>query len=188
MPTTSLIERVVRTSLREGRAPVTVGELGAIMQGDRDLPDTPLFSLTFDDGYLIQYQQAVPVLDRYSIPGTFFVMGTGWQGDGVHTYMRPAQIQELAARGHEIGSHTVNHANLVSLRVRNSGAYLGEIFSSKAQLEELIQAEVGSFCYPNGAYNPPIVADVGSVYRVAASEIPGRVQTSALLLRRTRAS
>ena len=182
------VERVIRANLREGRIPVTVGRLASMMQGDSEIPDAPLFAMTFDDGYLMQYQQAAPVLDRYEVPATFFVMGTGWQGDGVHTYMRPSQIQDLAERGHEIGSHTVNHANLVSLRTRNPGAYLGEIVSSKTQLEDLLQTEVRSFCYPNGAYNAAIVADVATLYQAAASEIGGRAQGNVFLLRRTRPS
>jgi peptidoglycan/xylan/chitin deacetylase (PgdA/CDA1 family) len=184
----AVIDRVIRASAREGRVPVTVSQLAAMMQGEAEIPDAPLFAMTFDDGYLIQYQQAAPLLDRWEVPATFFVMGTGWQGDGVHTYMRGSQIQDLAARGHEIGSHTVNHPNLVSLRTRNLGAYLGEIVSSKVQLEDLLQAEVTSFCYPNGAYNAAIVEDVSRIYYAAASEISGRTQGNAFLLRRTRPS
>ena len=144
--------------------------------------------MTFDDGYRMQYEQAAPLLDRYEVPGTFFVMGTDWQGDGVHTYMRPAQVQDLAERGHEIGSHTVNHANLVALRARNPGAYLGEIFSSKIQLEDLLQREVTSFCYPNGGYDAGVIQDVSTAYRAAASEVSGRVQAAStrFALRRTR--
>jgi peptidoglycan/xylan/chitin deacetylase (PgdA/CDA1 family) len=184
------VENVLFTNRRQGRLPVTVADLTAIMLGEQDVPAAPLFCMSFDDGYLVQYQQAVPVLDRYQAPATFFVMGTGWQGDGVHTYMNADQIQNLAQRGFEIGSHTVNHANLVALRARNRGAYLGEIFSSKSQLEDLIQSDVTSFCYPNGAYDAGVIADVSTAYRAAATEITGRAQSSSAryLLRRTHMS
>ena len=184
------VEQVLRTSLRQGRVPVTAAQLTDIILGDAEVPDAPLFCMTFDDGYLSQYTQSAPLLDRYSVPATFFVMGTGWQGDGVHTYMRAEQIQDLAARGHEIGSHTVNHANLVALRARNPGAYLGEIFSSKAQLEDLLQTQVNTFCYPNGGYDNGVIADVATAYRSAASEVKGTAQSSSAryVLRRTRPS
>lgn len=185
---TAAVERVLRANAREGRVPVTVADLTAMLLGEREVPDSPLFCMTFDDGYSIQYQQAAPMLDRYEATATFFVMGSGWQGDGVHTYMMPDQILDLAQRGYEIGSHTVNHANLVSLRARNPGAYWGEIFSSKTQLEELLNQEVSSFCYPNGAYDSGVIADVATAYRSAASEVTGRAQsfTARYLLRRTR--
>lgn len=183
------VERVLRANVRQARLPVTVADLTAIILGEQDVPDAPLFCMTFDDGYLIQHRQAAPMLERYQATATFFVMGTDWQGDGVHTYMTPTEILDLSQRGFEIGSHTVNHANLVSLRTRNRGAYLGEIFSSKAQLESLIDAEVSSFCYPNGAYDSGVIADVATAYRSGASEITGRAQSPSAryLLRRTRA-
>jgi peptidoglycan/xylan/chitin deacetylase (PgdA/CDA1 family) len=184
MPSAAQVDRVIRSNAAAGRLPVTVGEIARILQGDQEAPGDRLFALTFDDGYLSQYQLAVPVLERFGVPATFFVMGTGWQGDGVHQYMSPAQIQELAGRGHEIGSHTVNHPNLVSLRQRNLGAYLGEIVSSKTQLEELVDDEVTSFCYPNGSFNAAVAGDVARLYRAAATEIRGSTQSDALLLRR----
>src|SRR6266851_5617228 len=33
-----------------------------------------LVSLTFDDGLRCQFEKAVPILDRYGFPGTFFLV------------------------------------------------------------------------------------------------------------------
>jgi peptidoglycan/xylan/chitin deacetylase (PgdA/CDA1 family) len=177
------VESVIRANAAEGRIPVTVADLADIIRGDAPLPDAPLFCMTFDDGYLIQYTQAAPVLDRYEANATFFVMGTDWEGDRVHTYMSHAQVQDLAQRGFEIGSHTVNHASLVPLRARNRGAYLAEIFDSKTQLENLLDQEVVSFCYPNGSFDALAVQDVTKAYRSAVSTIDGGLQTPDLLYR-----
>ncbi len=183
------VEQVIRSNAAAGRKPITVGQLGKIILGEEEIPSDPVFCLTFDDGYLVQYQQALPVLERYEAPATFFVMGTGWQGDGVHNYMSHNQLIDLYQKGHEIGSHTINHdPNLIALRARNRGAYLGEIFTSQTQLQELLNDEITSFCYPNGVFDAGIIQDVSSAYKVAASILTGNRQSSdiAYTLRRQR--
>src|SRR5256712_11972903 len=42
------------------------------------------------------------ILDEYGVKGTFFVLG--WEAE-----RRPRMIEEIAARGHEIGSHGYSH-------------------------------------------------------------------------------
>ena len=184
------VENVVRANARAGRAPVTVAQLAAIVRGDAPEPSIPPFCLTFDDGYLVQYQQALPVLNRYQVSATFFIIGTVWQGDGVHSYMNLQQVTDLYSRGHEIGSHTVDHRDLVPLRARDINAYWAELVDSKAQLEALIDDEVSTFAYPDGSYNGPIMRDVAGIYKAAVSTAPGTLQTtnSKYGLKRTRVS
>jgi len=184
----SPVEAVIRANARVGRIPVTIADLGAIIRGEAPVPEEPLFALTFDDGYLIQYQQPARILDRYEVPGTFFVMGTEWKGDGVNTYMKHEQIQDLHTRGHEIGSHTTDHANLLAVRARDTEAYWSELVDSKAQLEELLESEVTSFAYPNGAFDVNMARDVSTIYATAVSTRSGAIQveTENYFLRRTK--
>lgn len=183
------VDNIIRTNARAGRIPVSIKTLSEIILGEREIPNKPLFALTFDDGLLSQYQQAKPILDRYEAEATFFVMGTAWQGDGVHIYMTPDQIKHLAGLGYEIGSHTVNHTPLVTLRTRNYGTYLDEITQSRDQLAELVDDEITSFAYPNGSYNGAVASDIAELYKAAVSTQPGRIQTESIkyALRRVRA-
>jgi len=57
-------------------------------------------SLTYDDSLPSQLEIAAPDLARYRLAGTFFVEDVGAD---------PAPWQALAAAGHELGSHTMNH-------------------------------------------------------------------------------
>jgi peptidoglycan/xylan/chitin deacetylase (PgdA/CDA1 family) len=61
-------------------------------------------SLTYDDAIAASdLEVALPQLDRAKLKGTFFLMGKA---------MSPADIprwRALAASGHELGNHTVNH-------------------------------------------------------------------------------
>lgn len=74
-------------------------------------PGPVVVSLTFDDGLTSQYQLA-PTLAAHQVRATFF-LNTGQipasEGAGRMTW---AGAQSLAAAGHEIGGHTLNHVNL----------------------------------------------------------------------------
>lgn len=79
-------------------------------QAAADDPPT-VVSLTFDDASASQLTAAALMKDR-SMAGTFYVnSGTV----GRTGYVTRAQLEQLAVGGHEIGGHTLNHANLPSL-------------------------------------------------------------------------
>lgn len=64
--------------------------------------------------------------------------------------MTGAQLRELIAAGHEVGSHSCSHEILPQL---DDTALADEIVRSKAALETETQSEVRSFCFPNGDYD-----------------------------------
>lgn len=72
------------------------------------LPPHP-FVITFDDGRLSQWTNAVPLLREDGFTAVFFPC-TGLIGGkvGPQTYMTAAEIQNLAAGGFSIEDHTVN--------------------------------------------------------------------------------
>lgn len=76
---------------------------------DEPLPQT-VVSITFDDGNDDQYP-AARALEQHDMRGTFFVNSGFTNEPG---YMTQAQLTELEAAGHEIGGHTVSHADLVT--------------------------------------------------------------------------
>ena len=114
-----------------------------------------LVSLTFDDGLLCQFDRAVPVLDRHGFPATFFLVANtesifedpwaelkgytwhkiGWDKDDIRL------LKSMAARGHEIASHTVKHE-------RHPTDPVYEATESKRLIESWMGFEVPSFCYP----------------------------------------
>ena len=65
-------------------------------------------SLTFDDGLLNQYQLA-PLLAAQGVPATFYVNSGEINTGGTMSW---DQTRELAAAGHEIGGHTLNHQRI----------------------------------------------------------------------------
>ncbi len=74
---------------------------------DRAGKDPKRIALTFDDGPDPLYtKQIIEVLDRYNVKASFFVIGQEALED-------PDIIQELKAKGHEIGNHTYSHPNML---------------------------------------------------------------------------
>src|SRR5690606_24950883 len=68
-------------------------------------------SLTWDDGYDHQ-APAAAVMNAHGMAGTFFV-NSGNIGDP--GFLTKAQLDSLAANGHEIGGHSLNHYDLTTL-------------------------------------------------------------------------
>ncbi|MDD5415528.1 MAG: polysaccharide deacetylase family protein [Candidatus Daviesbacteria bacterium] len=173
--TAYLLEWIVASHIVQGKLPVDIRTLAAIARGEKSGSAKQLFALTFDDGLLSQYIHALPVLKRWRVPATFFVIGVDWS-DGAHQYMSPQQKQEVASEGFEIGSHTLNHPrNLITLRRNSLGAYQVEIDQSRSLISALIGYSVVSFSSPNSVYDDTLVKDLrGLGYKAAVSTAPNQ--------------
>ncbi len=124
-------------------------------------PLTGELVITFDDGYADNAELAAPVLKRWSLPATFFVT-TGfmesrqqpfWDRDaGLESrWMSWNQVMQLAQAGHEIGAHTVAHADLGAVSV-------SEAENELRRARDEIQARIGTapvhFAVPFGRAFP----------------------------------
>lgn len=61
-----------------------------------------------------------------------------------------SRAREMDAGGISVESHTVTHPILTNIEDEQLDF---EMRNSKARLEEILDREVGHFCYPNGAFN-----------------------------------
>jgi peptidoglycan/xylan/chitin deacetylase (PgdA/CDA1 family) len=147
------LDRHLRLLRRLGRRGVSLTELvRAVDRGEAD----GLVGLTFDDGYTDFLDHAVPVLERYGMTGTVYVVAgrmggqNEWDTGPRFDIMDAARVRDVAAAGQEVGSHTVTHARLAGIDAATLAAEVGD---SKRVLEDVLQAEVPSFCYPYGSYD-----------------------------------
>ena len=141
-----------------GYTTITLAEAYDALLGYGTLPDKPVV-LTFDDGYVSHWDVAA-ALDQRGMRGVFFItLG--------QTRMADWQIKDLADRGHEIGSHTISHADLTTL---SDYALAYELNSSRAQLESITARPIEFFAYPYGIWNDRVVSAAQSAgYRGAVA-------------------
>ena len=52
---------------------VTQDQFAAYMSGEGSLPDRPVM-ITFDDGYVDNYEHAYPIMKKYGLTGTIFLI------------------------------------------------------------------------------------------------------------------
>jgi peptidoglycan/xylan/chitin deacetylase (PgdA/CDA1 family) len=117
-----------------------------------------LVSVTFDDGWTNQYTNAFPMLTKYGLPATFYII-SGELTDQPD-YMTATQVKNLQQAGHEIGSHSVTHPDLTTV----SAAQLqNEMKNSQVTLQSVVGVPITNFAYPFGAYNSSTIA-VGKQY------------------------
>lgn len=135
--------------------------------------------ITFDDGCENFREYAWPVLKQYGFPVTMFLVAgmlgkvTAWMDDVPEKapLMDEAAIRALQKEGVHFGAHSMTH---VRLALCDPKAARGEIFDSKARLEDLLGEAVPDFCYPYGSYNAQVaemVAEAG--YRSGLTCIRG---------------
>ena len=114
-------------------------------------------AITFDDGYRDNFENARPVLEKLSLPATFFVV-TEWMGSDVvpwwdrargvrHPWMNWDEVRALHGGGFEIGAHTRSHVDLGQVSPIQARE---EVLGARLELERRLGARVESFAYPYG--------------------------------------
>jgi peptidoglycan/xylan/chitin deacetylase (PgdA/CDA1 family) len=125
----------------------------------REVPPAakPQVCVTFDDGYLDNYVNAVPILERHGIPATFFVATgiVGTERPFPHDVQRkralPAmswnQLGDMLARGFGVGSHSVNH---IDCAAEPENVVVDELGQSLVDLRRELSLCRVMFAYPYG--------------------------------------
>ena len=104
--TPDTLEQEVKTLSEAGYTFMTNAELADVLDGKSKLPPKPIL-LTFDDGYRDFYTDAYPILKKYQVKATQYVI-SGFLNNKNH--LTSSQLQEIAKDGLvEIGAHTVHH-------------------------------------------------------------------------------
>jgi len=144
--------------------------------------DRPVVAITFDDGYLDNFEYAFPLLERRGLPATFFVTAGLLQKDsavltrfarlraGGAESLRSLEWDHVRAMhdaGMEIGVHTYSHPNLARL---DADAAREELRASKEIVEEHLRSRVWSFAYPFGKPRRHFTEETTAIVRATGYE------------------
>ncbi|MCX6800315.1 MAG: polysaccharide deacetylase family protein [Candidatus Falkowbacteria bacterium] len=155
-----------------------------------------LVAITFDDGYVDNLTNALPILEKLQVPATIFVTA-GKIGSSEPFYwdekmnkndqgraLTRDELRRLAKNSLiEIGAHTITHPHLSSLPFK---IQKHEIEESKKILEVILDKPVISFSYPFGRkedFNSDTVRIIKEAgFEIACSTIEGRITNDSTLL------
>jgi peptidoglycan/xylan/chitin deacetylase (PgdA/CDA1 family) len=135
--------------------------------------------LTFDDGYLDNFETARPLLDAAGFRGLFFLLpphvdrgdALDWPRVEDRVAAHPEvmrsltwpMVEAMAEGGHEFGSHTLSHPELSSL---GDDELRQELLDSRRRIEERL-GRCDSIAYPFGDWSERVAraaADAGYSY------------------------
>jgi peptidoglycan/xylan/chitin deacetylase (PgdA/CDA1 family) len=168
-----LFESHIKAIYDAGYTAVSFNQLIDYVEKGIDLPEKSVV-ITFDDGYLSNYTIAYPILKKYNMKATIFVIGAFVGTDTykdtdykTFPYFSYAQAQEMVSSGLiSIQSHTYDmhqtswlekgkvRKNVLQLSGENRDNYIAtfcaDFQKSKTAIESAIQKEVNVFSYPSG--------------------------------------
>ena len=143
-----------------GYTPVSLEDVLAYYRDQAPLPERAVL-ITFDDGYLDNLENAVPVLKRCGYPAVLFVP-IGYLDESrplphdehlaangvLNRTLDWEQLRELEGAGVRIESHGIGHRPLADLELDEATR---EITLSKLRLEERLGRRVRAFAYVKGS-------------------------------------
>jgi peptidoglycan/xylan/chitin deacetylase (PgdA/CDA1 family) len=148
-------------------------------------PRGRISAITFDDGWRGVYEHAWPILRRFGLPFTVFVVAdtvtipdraADWVIDppaqGLEVLTRD-QIRELHEAGVDIASHSLRHADLTSLGYDEC---VRDLLESRELLEDLLESKVRTLAYPSGRHDEDVRRAAEKAGFVAAFTLPERVE------------
>ena len=121
--------------------------------------------LTFDDGFSGVLDHALPVLRRYNLPATVFLVAQTLTDEGLSahwvrtpppwpiTTLTRDQVLEMRDEGIDFQSHSWAHLDLVDL---GYDACVEDLRRSKELLEDLLGGPVPHLAYPRGLHDSDV--------------------------------
>jgi peptidoglycan/xylan/chitin deacetylase (PgdA/CDA1 family) len=178
-----VFENQLQEMKKLGYSTIFMSVVATSLNKEKSLPKKSI-ALTFDDGYRDFYTNVFPLLKKYQIKATVYVIINAL---GQNNYLTKDQTKEMASSGLvEIGSHTFNHLDLRKLKKKDA---VFEINYSRQALAKISGQSIMTFAYPFGYYDSRALDIVHSAgYSAAVSVKSGLIQSknNIFLLNRVR--
>ena len=149
-------------------------------------PSPRTLAVTFDDAYRSVLELAEPIMSRLDLVGTVFVPTSfagspdamswpgidSWLGGPHEAELKPMSWEELdglAERGWEIGSHTRTHPHLTEIPDADLAT---ELEGSRSACEEMLKRPCRSVAYPHGDVDERVVGATERAGYTAGAAVP----------------
>ena len=117
---------------------------------------------TFDDGYEDNYTNMFPLVKKYNIKVTIYMIGYKIDKPG---YLTSEQIKEMSDSGLvQFGSHTLDHPSLIGL---SEQGVRDQFAGTSWLISEITGKPVTTVAYPSGDYNDMVMDVAGEFYSFA---------------------
>lgn len=121
-----------------------------------------LLTITFDDGWNVNTETALPVMDQYGFKSVQYYRTDAIEDFTTFGYPDPASLlQKFKDAGHEFGSHSVNHSNLT---LEPAQVLTQELTGSKEFLENYLDITLKHFSTPFGLYDSRVTREAMKHY------------------------
>jgi hypothetical protein len=121
-----------------------------------------LLTITFDDGWNINTETALPVMNQYGFKSVQYYRTDAIEDFTGFQYPDPRSlIQMFKDAGHEFGSHSINHSNLT---LEPDPDLTNELAGSKVFLENYLDITIKHFATPFGLYDSRVTGEAMKHY------------------------
>lgn len=138
-----------------GYTPVTMKDAVDMLKRGTTSPVAKPVVLGFDDGWVTQYKNALPLLKKHHMKAVFYIFPNPVSKDD--RFMTWEQLAEVRDAGMEIADHTLTHP-LLSKQTPEMLHH--EMYDSKVMLEEKLNVKVTNFASPFGYTSDAVVAEL----------------------------
>jgi len=134
--------------------------------------------MTFDDGFINNYEVVLPILVEFGIHACFFLISDCIEEGNVPHFAQKsysdsnrspefrtvnrAQVKEMFEKGMTIGSHSSSHEDFSKLDLEKAWK---EASQSKQEIESLLATKVECFAFPWGFYKEEQLARIKKLFR-----------------------
>jgi peptidoglycan/xylan/chitin deacetylase (PgdA/CDA1 family) len=109
--------------------------------------------ITFDDGYVDAYDSGLPIIEKYKLHATVFMISSYI---GTKYFLSADQLKQMSDSGcFDIEDHTVTHTDLDTLTYDQQ---YKELNDSKQAIEKITGKKIEYISYPTGKYNKDTLA------------------------------
>lgn len=148
---TDEFEAQMRYLKNNGYTALTPDQLYEYLKFGREIPYKSVL-ITFDDGYEDNYSNAYPILRKYSLDATIFLIS---HYIGMPKYLTWDEINAMKDHQIQFEGHTYTHPHLN--QIVDEQELKQQLLDSKTDLEKHLGYPVKYFAYPYGDYNQHVI-------------------------------